>query len=239
MDNALGLSIYLPMSYQSPKDEEYIRFLWDAFETNYTHGRYQFAFLAYHMLVMSFIYFEIWQIKQNRRQDFEKAMIGFNKDIEKELMNASSPFTLWRVNESTVVRFLKLIGCDNEKVGNYISLVKERNNSAHSNGNIYLSTQEALDLKISGMLRIVAEIQDHSLCVIEECYREFLVQNLDAEEWQYTDPTDQVREVLVYPNYLSQRDMEICLAFDAAALAQVPEHAAVLELHEALAELIV
>jgi len=26
--------------------------------TNYTHGKYQFAFLAYHMLAMSFVYFK-------------------------------------------------------------------------------------------------------------------------------------------------------------------------------------
>ena len=51
---------------QKPKEQEYIAFLWDAFETNYTHGKYQFAFLAYHMLTMSFVYFNIWQIKQTR-----------------------------------------------------------------------------------------------------------------------------------------------------------------------------
>ena len=44
-------------------EQEYIEFLWDAFESNYTHGKYQFAFLAYHMLTMSFVYFNIWQIR--------------------------------------------------------------------------------------------------------------------------------------------------------------------------------
>jgi hypothetical protein len=77
-----------------PKEQEYIEFLWDAFETNYTHGKYQFAFLAYHMLTMSFVYFNIWQIKQTEPGDFEKAMVGFNKEPEKELLNATSPFTL-------------------------------------------------------------------------------------------------------------------------------------------------
>jgi len=68
------------------------------------------------MLTMSFVYFNIWQIKQTRRADFEMAMVGFNKDLEKELLDATSPFTYWRVNESSVMRFLKLIGCDNGKV---------------------------------------------------------------------------------------------------------------------------
>ena len=66
MDEAAELGNYLPLSFKSPKEQEYIAFLWDAFETNYTHGKYQFAFLAYHMLTMSCVYFNIWQIKQTR-----------------------------------------------------------------------------------------------------------------------------------------------------------------------------
>src|SRR5689334_21791908 len=143
MEEAAELGKYLPLSFRSPKEQEYIEFLWDAFETNYTHDKYQFAFLAYHMLTMSFVYFEIWQIKQTRAKDFEMAMVGFNKDLERELLDATSPFTFWRVNESSVLRFLKLIGCDNAKVGSYAALVKERNDTAHSNGNIFFSTQTA------------------------------------------------------------------------------------------------
>ena len=32
------------------------------------HAKYQFAFLAYHMLTMSFVYFNIWQIKPTAGQ---------------------------------------------------------------------------------------------------------------------------------------------------------------------------
>ena len=41
---------------KSPKEQEYVEFLWDAFETISTHAKYSFAFLAYHMLTMSFVY---------------------------------------------------------------------------------------------------------------------------------------------------------------------------------------
>src|ERR1019366_1170772 len=57
MEEAAELANYLPLSFKTPKEQEYIEFLWDAFETNYKHGKYQFAFLAYHMLTMSFVYF--------------------------------------------------------------------------------------------------------------------------------------------------------------------------------------
>ncbi len=52
MEEAVELADYLPLSFKSPKEQEYIAVLWDTFETNYTHGKYQVAFLAYHMLAL-------------------------------------------------------------------------------------------------------------------------------------------------------------------------------------------
>jgi hypothetical protein len=62
-EEAAELANYMPLLFKNPTEEDYIEFLWDTFDTNYEHGRYQFAFLAYHMLTISFIYFNIWQIK--------------------------------------------------------------------------------------------------------------------------------------------------------------------------------
>ena len=189
MDEALRIMEYLPLSFKTQSEQEYIQFLWETFESNYNNRKYQFAFLAYHMLTMSFIYFKIWQIKQIEPSDFQKAMIGFSKDNEKELLNATSPFTFGLINESTVMRFFKLIGCDNEKVGNYARLVKDRNDTAHTNGNIYYSTQEALDRKIAEILRVVAEIETHSQSIIEKCYHNFLIESHDPDEREYAVAT--------------------------------------------------
>jgi len=236
MEEATELAYYLPLSFKTPKEQEYIEFLWDAFETNTTHGKYQFAFLAYHMLTMSFVYFNIWQIKQTEPKEFAMGLIGFGKDIEKSLLDATSPFVFSTVPERSILRFLKLIDCDNSKIGTYAKLVDDRNQSAHPNGNIFYSTEAALALKITEILRVVAEIQAHSKPVIVNCYREFLLQNHDAEEREYPDATDQIREVLIHGNYLSQKDIEICLGFDVASLADRPGAEGMRELHTALAE---
>src|SRR5664280_1198711 len=106
MEEAIELGSYLPLSFKSPKEQEYIGFLWNAFDTNYTHGNYQFAFLAYHMLTMSFVYFNIWQIKQTEPRDFAMGLIGFGKDIEKSVLGATSPFVFSTVNERTMLRCL-------------------------------------------------------------------------------------------------------------------------------------
>jgi hypothetical protein len=235
MEEAAELGNYLPLSFKSPKEQEYIAFLWDAFETNYTHGKYQFAFLAYHMLTMSCVYFNIWQIKQTRPSDFEKGLIGFARD-EKALLEATSPFVFSAVNERTILRFLKLIACDNGKIGTYAKLVDDRNESAHPNGNIFYSTRAALDSKITGILRVVDEIQTHSRPVIEHCYRDFLLQNHDPEEREYPEATDQIREVLIHGNYMSQRDIDICLGFDPESLRGHDGIEGIEALHEALAK---
>ena len=131
MEETAELTNHLPLSFKTPKEPECIEFLWDAFETNYTHGKYPFAFLAYHMLTMSFVYFNIWQIKQNVPEDFEKGLIGSGRDVEKGLLAATSPFSFSVVPERTMLGFLKLFACDNSKIGTYAKPVDDRNESAH------------------------------------------------------------------------------------------------------------
>lgn len=234
MEEAAELDNYLPLSFKTRSEQKYIAFLWDAFETNYTHGKYQFAFLAYHMLTMSFVYFNVWQIRQTREEDFEKGLIGFGKDIEKNLLGATSPFVFSTVNERSILRFLKLIGCDNGKIGTYAKLVDDRNDTAHPNGNIFYSEASALERKISEILRIVEEIQNHSRPVIEHCYHDFLLQNHNPEEREYPDAADQIREILIHKNYFSRKDIEICLGFDITSLLVYEDNGDIQELHNAL-----
>jgi hypothetical protein len=237
MEDAAELANYLPLSFKSPKEQEYIEFLWDAFETNYTHSKYQFAFLAYHMLTMSFVYFNIWQIKQTEPREFGMGLIGFGKDIERSLLEATSPFVFSTVNERTMLRFLKLIQCDNGKIGTYAKLVDDRNESAHPNGNIFYSEQSALDIKIREVLRVVAEIQTHSKPIIERCYENFLTSSFDPDDREYPENADQIRETLIHRNYLSREDMRFCLEYNLSKVVDHPFFEGIEALHQSLCEI--
>ena len=57
MDDAPHIHEFLPVSYANKSEEAYIKFLWDAFEFNYNHEKYEFANLAFHLLYMSFACF--------------------------------------------------------------------------------------------------------------------------------------------------------------------------------------
>lgn len=214
IEEAGELQGFLPISYRTAKEQEYVRFLWEAFNDNCASGKYQFGFLAYHMLTMCFVYFNIWQIKLIKPSEFATALIGFGKEMEKELLESTSPFTFHVVNESNVMRFLKLIQCDNGKIGTYTKLVKDRNETAHSNGNIFFSTEAELSAKVREILRVVTEIQGHSKTIILDGYNRFLLDSADLDEREHIEAIDQVREVLIHESYMSLNDLRFCIDFD-------------------------
>jgi len=224
MVNANDILVYLPNSFKTRDEQDYINFLWESYESNYNNGKYPFAFIAFHMLYMSFVYFEVWQIKENRTADFEKAMIGFSKDFERLLMTATTPFAFVELGESNFIRFLKLIGCDNAQIGNYTSSVKSRNDAAHSNGRIFFNDQSIIDRKVDEVLRFIDDIQTHSQPIIDECLIVFLKESFDPDDREYIDDTDQLREILIHGNYLSQKDIEHLLTFDITQLSAEPNY---------------
>ena len=217
MDEAFDLASYLPVSFKTPGEQEYISFLWETFEGNYDRRSFQFAFLAYHMLMMSFVYFNVWQVRESDRDDFEKGLIGFARD-ERRCLRDASPFTFSKANERAVLRLFRLIGCNDSQVGNYRKLVDDRNDVAHANGNIYFRSQSEIDAKIQQVLRAVKEIQVHSRFIINRCYEKFLLDSGNPEDREYLVAEDQVREVLVRDNYMSRKDIEVCANFDTASL---------------------
>lgn len=223
---------YLPISFKSQDEQKYVEFLWESFQSNYDNQKYPFAFIAYHMLYMCFLYFEVWQIKENRGEDFAMAMIGFNKDNEKELLEATTPFAFWSIPERSFFRFLKLIDCDNGRIGSFAKIVDFRNNAAHSNGNIFFNAQASIDLKIDEVLSYVGEIQTLSRPVIGDCLIKFLRESSIPDEREFLDNDDQIREILVHKNYLSQKDIDYLLTFDVNHLSAEPNFVVIKQLFE-------
>ena len=217
MDDALTILEYMPTSFKNTAEQQYITFLWEAFESNYQNGKYQFAMLAFHMLYMSFVYFSVWQIKLGRPDDFAKAVIFQQK--ERELLSATSPFTFSEIQERGIFNFLRLIGgCEKQHTGQYAKLVDERNEIAHSNGNIFFSDQATADAKIAEILKQVAAIHTHMQPVIHDCLFSFLRESWNADEREYVEAEDEIREALVYTNYLSPKDIEVCRVFNISTL---------------------
>lgn len=219
MDEALRIHDYLPISYANREEEAYIRFLWDAFETNYNTEKYEFANLAFHLLYMSFVCFSVWQIRAARRADFDKAMVGFQSDVENKLASADTQFKFFEnLKESAIFRFIKLVGCDNQQVGEFSKFVKQRNRIAHPSGTVFFNSRENIDTQIEQIMVEIDHIQQHMTPVLHDCLRAFLEQNADPEEWEYSLPRDQIDAALIHAHYFSRKDIDECRAFDISAL---------------------
>ena len=57
------LNRYLPVDFDDQENSEYRRYMINTFIENCNHEKYQFALMAFHMLFMTFLYTEFWQLK--------------------------------------------------------------------------------------------------------------------------------------------------------------------------------
>lgn len=234
MDEAMRIHDYLPISYANREEEAYIRFLWGAFETNYSAEKYEFANLAFHLLYMSFVCFSVWQIRAARRTDFDKAMVGFQSDVENKLASAETPFKFFEnLKETAIFRFIKLVGCDNQQVGEFSKFVKQRNRIAHPSGTVFFNSKENIDAQIEQIMVEIEHIQKHMTPVLHDCLRSFLEQNADPEEWEYSLPKDQIDAALIHAHYFSGKDVDTCIEFDIGAFEDHTSGRSIRELFEA------
>jgi hypothetical protein len=234
MERANEILNYLPIRFKNPSEEEYIKFLWDSFESNYQNEKYQFSFIAYHMLFMSFVYINIWQIKSVRCDDFDKIKLGFNEDFGK----ASNPFMFSAENERKVFDLLKYLCASHADVkaliGQYKKLVDERNDVAHAKGSIPFRTETYLETKINDIIRYAGEIQSYSKPMILECFEKFLIDSQEEDLRQYQDINEQINEVLIHEHYLSKTDLEFCVRYDIASLNSQPNYSEIERIFEEL-----
>lgn len=222
MDAALEIHEYLPLAYPSAGEGEYVRFLWEAFESNYEAGKYQFAILAFHMLYMSYVYFSVWQIKQAQPDDFAKSIIFMKKEEESGLLKASSPFSFSEINERTIFKFLRLAGCENQHIGKFQKLVDQRNEIAHPNGNIFFSDQTTADQRIEEVMQQIRSIQAHMSSVLHSCLLQFLRDSANPNEREIADIEDHVEMSFMHKHYLSRKDIEACIPYDLVEFDDSP-----------------
>ncbi len=57
---------------------------------------------------------------------------------------------------------------------------------------------------------------DGSIPTIQRCYARFLEESNNPDYRESSEDADPIREVLIHSHYLSQKDIEICAAFDIA-----------------------
>ncbi len=175
---------------------------------------------------MCFVYFTVWKIKSIHPDDFDKITLGFNDCLN----SSSSPFGYSEEQESKIMQVLKYWGL-NERIGEYKKLVKERNDIAHSNGNIYYKDQKSVDDRIDDVLRFCGEIHRKTKTSIEHSYILFLRDNYSVEDSPYSTIEEMLSDEYIRIHYISENDIKYCCECSMEGFNTHKEKDSIIEIH--------
>jgi type I site-specific restriction endonuclease len=78
------------------------------------------------------------------------------------------------------------------------------------------------------------EIQDFTKPVIEESYKNFLLESSDPDLREFSDPLDQIREIFIHQNFFSIEDIKFCIDYAIEELSGELAFEEIKTLHEEL-----
>lgn len=252
IEDAQRIFDYLPQEYKNQTESDYVAFLWDAFSVNYEKGKYQFAYFAYHMLFMCFVYFQLAKIYLNSPEEIRKLLIftgkaqsaidNYEKRYKEAIINKIpspqfDPFSLAAEQERSIVGLFVSIGCKRETIKRLKAIVDERNDIAHSNGNINFSNQDSFDEKINEILECIAHIHENTRPIITTCTEKFLLDSANPDENEFYDENDQVRELFARGNYLSSQDILVACEFPIEQLIYKTNYTYMKKLHQIIVDM--
>lgn len=198
---------YLPQIFQDEDEKEYVDALFDAVRTSCRMGIYQFAYVQYHMLFMTSIYFLLLKISYIHKDEFEKALYYILKDKKSDFYSDKNTRagklhfgSFASISESEVFLLLKVVGIDDSSfVGDLKKLVKERNDYVHANGALMIKSHDMFVEKIKIYNDSIKRVFENIRGNITDWYKNLLTSKdfYDPEIRAYADPLEQIKEEFI------------------------------------------
>ena len=212
-DFIYALRVYFPITIKNESDMNYINSHFDLLEKCVKENLFQDAFLYLHILYMSFVYFQLFRIKENKNKDFNLGCIGFSSQ-KKDLEDASSPFTFAAIKEKSIFRFFRLVGFDDSNIGSIAKCVETRNKFAHAYGIISFSNEdeftETLDEYLINFNNIVKKQSSFLIGLFDEFNK------TKSSDFEYSNIEDEIRENFIARNFISVKELSIILSNKSA-----------------------
>jgi len=194
---------YLPMRFADAEANEFVEYLGNSYRENREKEKYQFAFIAFHMLNMIFIYKTKWFLKKQGNQAIISALNN------QRGMNFNGLFDLSQIKEKTSLEnLLQSLGFHINDVGICKNHVEIRNNCSHASGRIYYKTQAQIEHYVEEEIDFIKRIQNKLKSELKKFLQKFLEEN-----WQQSFMSEDFKN-LFEENYLSQEDLEAMSAVD-------------------------
>lgn len=215
-DELFKMLEYLPEEFSDETEEKYIDAIMQAAQTSYETGLYQFAYVQYHMLFMSAVYYALLKISIFHEEELNKALFFLLRDRYSDFWGESNKkagrlyfgsFAI--INESDVFMLLRVAGLGNDLLGELQKMVRERNRYAHANGQLQLTSDElfmkALKSYNSNIQKVV-ELLKRDLIVFYKktiCDPDFYDPDIRA----YLDPDEQMIQEFIKEFFLSRTEL--------------------------------
>jgi hypothetical protein len=214
-EEIFNLTLYLPMGDTTVED--YSKNIQKIIDVNLNGDQYQFAYLATHLLFMTYMYSVVWRtsrLNPSRYIDVLTFLKGFDSKAGVNFYSVNSIFDYHNMHEGDTFEFLKIIGIDNSYICELKEVIKRRNGMAHANGGFEMNTRQKYDDAISNIVAIVDEINKKIESPIKEWYQNQLIKYMITNE----DKIDEFIDNLINIENLSIKELEVCSKYGLARI---------------------
>ena len=234
---------YLPELFTDDSEEEYIRALQLATETSFENRLFQFAYIQYHMLFMTSIYYALIKLSEIHKEEFEKALFYLLKDRKSDLYKPTNTkggklyfgsFAI--IPESDVFMLLRVVGMDTSLLGDLQKRVEKRNKYAHANGQMLLTSEDVFWNEIKEYNKCLERVFDLFRSDIIGLYRATISKSefFDPEERSYMDADEQILQEFVKVYSLSRAELNWLRKIKTADFKEYEGYEHIKDLHIAL-----
>ena len=207
---------YLPELFADDSEDEYIRALQLATETSFENRLFQFAYIQYHMLFMTSIYYALLKLSEIHKDEFEKAIFYLLKDRQSDLYKSSNTkggklyfgsFAI--IHESDVFMLLRAVGLDSSLLGELQKRVENRNKYAHANGQMLLTSEDVFWDEIKEYNKCLQRVFELFKTDIINLYKDTISNSefFDPEVRAYMDADEQILQEFVKVYSLSRVEL--------------------------------
>jgi hypothetical protein len=166
---------HLPIHFADEEANEFVKYLSEAYVENLEKEKYQFAFTAFHMLNMIFVYKVKWFLNGQGNLDIVNALNNKKKNEKK--LSFNNLFDLSQFNEKESLGLLlvalKFHINDISKCKNHVDA---RNQCSHASGKIEYD-KKGIDFLIDDEIKYVERLQKKIHPELKKFLEKFLEEN--------------------------------------------------------------
>ena len=209
---------YLPIEFAEQETNEFVDYLFSAYLENIRTEKYQFSFMAFHMLYMSYIFKVKWFLKEQGDEQINEYLTNLSKDKGKDVV-FNTLFDLSQNSESTTIdKLLKALSFHVNDIGTCKHFVEVRNKCAHASGKIYYKRSNQIEHFISEEIENIKAIQSKTKPQLKITLQKFI-----DDFWEENWIEGCVNEWIV-SNYLSEQDVVEILKLKMSFLNQLSDN---------------